>query len=343
MRGIINDMSAQIHKPHDTFVRKALEDMRVVRSLLQCELPEQIAAQLDFTTTERIDGTYISKSMRNTYSDIVFRVQFKDKSDDESSDKSDHAYIYTLFEHKSYMDDWCNLQLLKYMVSQWEIFHTAHPKEKLPPIIPLVLYHGKRGWRRREMLDLINTKDPAALQPYTPTFDYVLWDVAHMDRERLDLTLEARAFLEILHHIKRSSLEQALPRIAHMLEMSSNDRRSILEKIEMYLRYVSSCSKHINEETIRKSIDDSEIREEIMATLAQKWMNEGEARGKAIGEARGIIGGQSALLRKLIKLRFGQIPPYVEGQLAAATAEQLERFAENVLTATTAEEVVTLN
>ncbi|MDD2556865.1 MAG: DUF4351 domain-containing protein [Desulfuromonas sp.] len=132
--------------------------------------------------------------------------------------------------------------------------------------------------------------------------------------------------------VVRSLLQCELP---EQIAAPSNDRRSILEKIEMYLRYVSGCSKHINEETIRKSIEDSEIREEIMATLAQKWMNEGEARG--------IIGGQSALLRKLIKLRFGQIPPYVEGQLAAATAEQLERFAENVLTATTAEEVVTLN
>ena len=96
-----------------------------------------------------------------------------------------------------------------------------------------------------------------------------------------------------------------------------------------------------------------------MATLAQKWMNEGEARGKAIGKeegkaigeargeargiAQGIVGGQSTLLRKQIKLRFGQIPPYVEAQLSEASSEQLERFAENVLTATTAEEVVTLN
>jgi len=257
------------------------------------------------------------------------------------------------------MDDWCSLQLLKYMVAQWEIFHTAHPKEKLPPIIPLVLYHGKRGWHRRGILDLINIEDPAALQPYTPAFDYVLWDVAHMDRERLDFTLGTRAFLEILHHIKRSSLGQAFPRIAHMLEMSSDDRRSVLEKIEMYLRYAVSCGDHIDEATIQQSLKDSNITEELMATLAQKWMNEGEARGKAIGKeegkaigeargeargiAQGIVGGQSTLLRKQIKLRFGQIPSYVEEQLAAATSEQLERFAENVLTATTAEEVVTLN
>ncbi|MDD2556763.1 MAG: Rpn family recombination-promoting nuclease/putative transposase [Desulfuromonas sp.] len=89
-------MSNQIHNPHDTFVRKAFEDMQVVRNLLQYELPEQIAAQMDFSTTERIDGSYISKSMRSTYSDIVFRVQFKDQGDG----KNNHAYVYTVLVHR---------------------------------------------------------------------------------------------------------------------------------------------------------------------------------------------------------------------------------------------------
>jgi len=249
------------------------------------------------------------------------------------------------------MDDWCSLQLLKYMVAQWKVFHTAHPKEKLPPIIPLVLYHGKRGWHRRGILDLINTEDPAALQPYTPTFDYVLWDVSHMDRQREELDFGVRAFLEILYHIKRDSLKQYLPQIAYMLAQSSGERSSILEKIETYLKYAIGCNDHIDEETIEQSLESSNTKEDLMATLAQKWVNEGkaigeaqgEARGKAIGKEEGIIGGQSTLLRKQIKLRFGQIPPYVEAQLSEASSEQLERFAENVLTATTAEEVVTLN
>lgn len=91
----------QPHNPHDTFFRKALGDINVTRNLLQYELPEQIALQLDFSSIERVDGSYISKALQNTYSDMVFQVQFKNSTT--------HAYIYTLFEHKSYVDDWCSL------------------------------------------------------------------------------------------------------------------------------------------------------------------------------------------------------------------------------------------
>ncbi|MDD2558058.1 MAG: Rpn family recombination-promoting nuclease/putative transposase [Desulfuromonadaceae bacterium] len=340
-------MSDQIHKFHDAFFRKELGDLSVVRNLLQHELPERLAAPMDLSTIERVDGSYVSKAMRSTFSDLVFRVKLKGRDDGKKgkdggkkgADKDHYAYIYTLFEHKSYMDDWCSLQLLKYKAAQWEICQKEHPTEKLPPIISLVLYHGKRAWRRRGILDLINTEDPEALRPYTPAFDYVLWDVSHMDRQREELDFGVRAFLEILYHIKRDSLRQYLPQITYMLAQSPGERSSILEKIETYLKYAIGCSDHIDEETIEQSLESSNTKEELMATLAQKWVNEGEARG----EARGILGGQSKLLRKQIQLRFGQIPSYVEEQLAKATEEQLERFAENVLTATSAEEVVKLN
>ncbi|MEA3464746.1 MAG: hypothetical protein U9R29_01795, partial [Thermodesulfobacteriota bacterium] len=52
------------------------------------------------------------------------------------------------------------------------------------------------------------------------------------------------------------------------------------------------------------------------------------------------IGGQSKLLRNLIKLRFGNLVPQVKDKIANATEAELERFAENILKANSAQEVV---
>jgi predicted transposase YdaD len=156
----------------------------------------------------------------------------------------------------------------------------------------------------------------------------------------VEFTLEVRAFLEIMHHINRRSLDQALPQIAHMLSQAANEHSSILEKIETYMRYAVDCNEHIDETTIERSLDASNTKEELMPTLAQKWFGEAEARGEARGKAEGIIGGQSKLLRKQIQMRFGQIPPEVESRIANATEEDLEHFAENVLEANSALEVV---
>lgn len=47
-----------------------------------------------------------------------------------------------LLEHKSKPEVWVALQLLRYMVRIWE--RLQHRKvKKLPPIIPIVVYHGE--------------------------------------------------------------------------------------------------------------------------------------------------------------------------------------------------------
>ena len=57
-------------------------------------------------------------------------------------------FLYLLLEHKSYADPLAVFQLLRYMVRIWEKHCTEHPKEvKLPPVYPMIIYHGVRPWR----------------------------------------------------------------------------------------------------------------------------------------------------------------------------------------------------
>ena len=80
-------MDTSLHNPHDTFVRRVLADINITRNLLQHELPQGVAALLDLSTMERLSNSYVSHKLKSSYSDMVFRVQFKD------SDRQ--AYIYT--------------------------------------------------------------------------------------------------------------------------------------------------------------------------------------------------------------------------------------------------------
>ena len=52
--------------------------------------------------------------------------------------------IYLLFEHKSQPEHWTALQLLRYVVAGGEQYLKQHRKaQRLPPVYPLVLYHGQ--------------------------------------------------------------------------------------------------------------------------------------------------------------------------------------------------------
>ena len=57
--------------------------------------------------------------------------------------------------------------------------------------------------------------------------------------------------------------------------------------------------------------------------------------GESRGEARGEIKGEAQTLLKLIKLKFGGHPDWVESKLNSADKAQLDRWVEAILTAET--------
>ena len=75
----------------------------------------------------------------------------------------------------------------------------------------------------------------------------------------------------------------------------------------------------------------------------EKGFQEGEAlgvaRGKAEGRQEGRQEGEQVLLQKLLTKRFGPLPGEVLEQLACASTEQIEAWADRVLDAASLDEV----
>jgi hypothetical protein len=67
---------------------------------------------------------------------------------------------------------------------------------------------------------------------------------------------------------------------------------------------------------------------------------EARAEGQAEGRAEGRAEGQAELLLKLLSLRFGALSPEVEERVRAARVEQLDVWAERVLSAANLQEVL---
>ncbi|HEY5960405.1 MAG TPA: hypothetical protein VIV60_27820 [Polyangiaceae bacterium] len=65
-----------------------------------------------------------------------------------------------------------------------------------------------------------------------------------------------------------------------------------------------------------------------MSTLAEKWLEEGEKKGR------------KETVRRLIELKFGALGGQAIAQIETADEAQLSSFIERVLTATSEEEVL---
>lgn len=99
---------------------------------------------------------------------------------------------------------------------------------------------------------------------------------------------------------------------------------------------------------IYTQLDDNEINEyakrypeeeNTMVGFAQRYREEGISIGEARGEARGEVKGEAQTLLKLVKLRFGECPDWVESKLNTADRVQLDQWVAGILTATTLEEL----
>ncbi len=102
----------KIPNPHDKFFREVSSKPDNARSLLQNSLPANILALMDLEILEICKDSFIEKDLRDYFSNMLYKVNLSGSP----------AYVYILFEHKSYYDKYVHLQLLEYMVKIWRLF-----------------------------------------------------------------------------------------------------------------------------------------------------------------------------------------------------------------------------
>ncbi|GAA4439668.1 hypothetical protein GCM10023091_22230 [Ravibacter arvi] len=64
---------------HDTFIRSILADKEIAVDYFRTALPGYITERLDFQTLAQLPGTYVSKELQKTVSDIVYSCEMKDR------------------------------------------------------------------------------------------------------------------------------------------------------------------------------------------------------------------------------------------------------------------------
>ena len=207
---------------HDSFIKKALENPVIAQEFLSEYLPEEYKALIDLSTIKPEKETYIEASLKIKLSDMVFSVQMHDKTED----KSNNAFIYALVEHQSYSDYWIAFRLIKYSLLLLEKHITG--KNKLPIILPLVIYNGKAQYKApKNVFDLFFHPDIARK---AITEDYNLIDLQAMDDDSIDYQQHLSFLLYTMKHIhERDTL--AMIKDA----MSRCSRAIVIDKEQNYI------------------------------------------------------------------------------------------------------------
>ena len=261
-----NPTSLYLANPHDRFFRYFLGHPERARAFIRRFLPADLLAHLSLDTLQVEQVSFVDSDLRSHQGDLLFQVQLATGKE---------VYLYFLFEHKSYPDPWVAWQLLRYMVRIWEA--KWREERRLAPIVPVVVYHGERRWHTpTDFAALFDA--PQEVRAYVPDFRYLLYDLTVFEDAELRADVMLGAGLLLMKYIQRPELRERLENIvgliAEMMAVGSG-----VEAAVALLQYITEAARHVREEDVREAVQALPRGGEIMATIAQQWLEQGVERG----------------------------------------------------------------
>src|SRR5690606_30261825 len=169
-----------------------------------------------------------------------------------------------------------------YMTHIWDRWLQDHEKsESLPPIVPLVLYHGPSQWTApANFNDVVRAESglDAAFEGLVPTFRFLLHDLGQVDDAQLVGTLEGELTLLLFKHIDQADVANVIQAVQHLLTLLSN---RALSAITPFVYYLFSARVENPREVfdVMDSVMDQNSKGRVLST-AEQLIAQGEARAR---------------------------------------------------------------
>ncbi|MBL7065759.1 MAG: Rpn family recombination-promoting nuclease/putative transposase [Anaerolineae bacterium] len=300
--------------PHDHFFRETFSRREVAVDFVRHYLPPEVVAQLDLAALHVVKDSFVDPELREHFADLLYRTRLQDGQD---------AYVYVLFEHKSHPEPLVAFQLLRYLVRIWEQVLKQNELTHLPPIVPVIVYHGAEAWRIAVHFRGLFVDRPA-LAEFIPDFRYQLCDLSDYSDEEIAGKALLRVALLILKHIFDGELRTRLPDILSLMDELAQ-ARSGLEYLEIVLRYVTAAAPGLSTADLKEAVEEAfpQVGGALMATIAQTWVEQGIAQGFAQGIEQGVKQGVERGVRRgvlqeareavfdILEARFTTVSPIV--------------------------------
>lgn len=312
---------------HDHSYKLLFSHPRMVEDLLRGFVHEEWVERIDFSTLERVSGSYVSADLREREDDIVWRVRLR----------GEWIYVYLLLEFQSQPDPFMALRMLVYVGLLYQ--ELAKQKQltgegRLPPVLPLVLYNGEKVWRAPLRMEELIEPLPGGLADYRPRMRYLLLDENAYPEEELEPLDNLAA---ALFKMERSGAPEELRRVVQLLItwLRAPEQASLRRAFTVWIKRVL-LPVRMPEMNIPQVADLNEVETmlaERVKEWTEQWKAEGFQQGMQQGMQQGTQEGESLFLMRLLEKKFGPLGPSVIARIQAAEPEQLLTWGERVLIA----------
>lgn len=295
---------------HDKSYKDLFSNKETFLNLIQNFVNNTWGSQLTKDNLTLINKSYILSDYEEQESDIVYKANFN----------GNDVFFYVLLEFQSSVDFRMPIRLLLYMIEIWrEILKNTKLNEfrrksfRLPAIVPIVLYNGKKKWTSsKELKDVISNSK--IFGENILNFKYEFIDINSYDKEELYNKQDISSAIFLLdQNIDRIEFYDRLKGIIIQFNKLSGE-----EKMQLKHWLVNINTEEYNfKDNIEKIFSSN--KEEVLNVTSnisrglEKLKEDGIEEGKAKGKIEGKIEGKTEILIKQLSRKFKSLPEeYIE-------------------------------
>lgn len=305
-------MSEQINNPHDQYFRAVFSRPHIAKGFLTNFLSAEMLREINPDSLEATQESFVDEDLKPHHSDLLLRFE---QADGES------GFVYILLEHKSYADRRVALQILRYVMRIWEKFSNTQ-SGKLPPVLPIVVYHGEKNWTiSREFADLV--KNAEKFGDFIPNFRYGLWDLSDFDADEIKSEIFLRVVVLVMQNIYDEEFAEKVDELWQLYRLK--EEAETIEFLAITVRYILAANRYVSNEDIRQSLRRvlPEWEERIMTTATREWIQKGIEQGIE----RGSRMQTEKLVFQILEKKFGVLTENEQTEIKSLSVENLETLA----------------
>ncbi|MBY4896596.1 Rpn family recombination-promoting nuclease/putative transposase [Cupriavidus sp. AU9028] len=279
----------------------------LVRDLVRGFIPDRWLRQLDFSTLQKVPCSFVTDDLRQRLSDVVWRVRAD----------SQWVYLYLLIEFQSTAPYFMAVRIANYVSLLYQDLvngKEVQPNQQLPPVLPIVIYTGKRRWAvPTDLSEMIPVMRGRAAR-YRLQSAFKLIEQSRYPRSKL---ARMRNLFAAVVQMEHCPAPETLPKLVKAVS------QWIGNNTDLQRTFTSWACAAIRRNNPGLAIPHLETLEDLQMEMSEGWVRWAERL-----EQKGLEKGERKFLLKVLTQRFGAVPDEIRERIETADEKQLDRWME---------------
>ncbi|MBC3228923.1 MULTISPECIES: Rpn family recombination-promoting nuclease/putative transposase [Serratia] len=277
--------------PHDATFRQFLTQPEVARDFMELHLPAELRAICDLNTLKLESGSFVEDNLRQYFSDVLYSLK---------TTVGDDGYVHVLIEHQSTPDQHMAFRLIRYAVAAMQR-HLEAGHKKLPLVIPMLFYTGKRSpypYSTRWLDEFANPELAGKL--YSAAFPLV--DVTVIPDDEIAGHRSMAALTLLQKHIHHRDLAELVDRLAPILLAGYLSSSQVVSLVHYIVQAgETSDAEAFVRQLAQRVPQHGDTLMTIAQQLEQKGIEKGIEKGIQLGRQEGHSEGERDATLKIAR------------------------------------------